>query len=80
MISISKGYENDDEICQICFEDNSLGKLGFCCKKNHKICKNCFNNWKKKNKKCPLCRTNLNDKWIIPEKKEVNNLEKKIIF
>lgn len=46
---------NVNNICSICLEPiKIISKLNSC---NHKFCQECIQNWEKRKKICPLCRT-----------------------
>ena len=71
--------ETNDECC-ICLEHYS-NLNSFPCHVSHKICKNCLDNcYQRKNKKCPMCRSNVpNDFYCkILKIKEIEEIKEPI--
>ena len=50
-----------EELCIICYDEyNPDDKIQLITSCKHIFHLNCFNNWLRKKRKCPLCKTNIN--------------------
>jgi DNA repair exonuclease SbcCD ATPase subunit len=61
IIEILKDTENIDIDCSICLETHKKTKCIYITKCKHMFCKSDFYDWMRKEKTCPLCRTQCNE-------------------
>jgi hypothetical protein len=61
IIEILTDTENIDIDCSICLETHKKNKCIYITKCKHMFCKNDFYDWMRKEKTCPLCRTQCNE-------------------